>query len=208
MGPTRDDFEIWKGVKSIATKLSQVHNRKIYSFILRMIPGPGTGTNLSLSSLPSQPGRCRLRHDFNVNDTKLPNTQQSRHPASASYLAGVMKAGYSSYRFSSVTKVCFHLRPEQSLLTPLFAAQPTVTGSPRARPDQAVQARPGRWSSQNLSRATLTGGIWRLPVWSVKYWVCRAGIGSRLCRQFVTLELLVKICSEECKACVHAWIWY
>ena len=72
MGPTRDDFEIWKGVKSIATKLSQVHNRKIYSFILRMIPGPGTGTNLSLSSLPSQPGRCRLRHDFNVNDTKLP----------------------------------------------------------------------------------------------------------------------------------------
>ena len=37
-----------------------------------MIPGPGPGTNLSLSSLPSQPRRCRLRHDFNVNDTKLP----------------------------------------------------------------------------------------------------------------------------------------
>ena len=33
VGPGRDDFEIWKGVKSIATKLSQVHNRKIYSFI-------------------------------------------------------------------------------------------------------------------------------------------------------------------------------
>ena len=50
MGPTRDDFEIWKGVKSIAAKLSQVHNRKIYSFILRLIPGPGP--NLSLSTLP------------------------------------------------------------------------------------------------------------------------------------------------------------
>ena len=35
----RDDFEISKGVKSIATKLSQVHNRKIYSFILTVIPG-------------------------------------------------------------------------------------------------------------------------------------------------------------------------
>ena len=134
MGPTRDDFEIWKGVKSIATKLSQVHNRKIYSFILRMIPGPGTGTNLSLSSLPSQPARCRLRHDFNVNDTQLPTTQQSRHPASASYLAGVMKACYSSYRFSSLTKVCFQLRSEQNFLTPLCAAQTTVTDSPRSSP--------------------------------------------------------------------------
>ena len=108
-----------------------------------MIPGPGPGTNLSLSSLPSQPARCRLRHDFNVNDTKLPQ-HSSRHPASASYLAGVMKACSSSYRFSSVTRVCFQLRSEQNLLTPLCAAQTTVNDSPRSRPDQAVQARSGK----------------------------------------------------------------
>ena len=209
MGPTRDDFEIWKGVKSIATKLSQVHNRKIYSFILRMIPGPGPGTNLSLSSLPSQPGRCRLGHDFNVNDTKLPQ-HSTIQTSSFCFLSGWRYESLSvclltGYRFP---KSVSNWDQSRIFLLRCVRRKPPSLAVRDLPPDQAVQADQGRWSSRNLSMATLTGGIWRLPVWSVKYWVCRAGIGSRLCRQFVTLELLVKICSEECKACVHAWIWY
>ncbi len=86
MGPTRDDFEIWKGVKSIATKLSQVHNRKIYSFILRMIPGPGPGTNLSLSSprpCPTSQGAADPSTTSMSMTQNYLSPQQSRHPASA-----------------------------------------------------------------------------------------------------------------------------
>ena len=208
VGPTRDDFEIWKGVKSIATKLSQVHNRKIYSFILRMIPALVPAHTFHFPPCPASLGAADSGTTSMSMTQNYLNTQQSRHPASAHYLAF----------WQPFTLLTVFVSKNQSLFpieTRAESSQSVVCGadhrhwqsasSPsqdKARPDQ------GRWSSRNLSMATLTGGIWRLPVWSVKYWVCRAGIGSRLCRQFVTLELLVKICSEECKACVHAWIWY
>ena len=158
MGPTRDDFEIWKGVKSIATKLSQVHNRKIYSFILRLIPGPGPGT----FHFP-QPGRCcRLRHDttsMSMTQNYL-SPQQSRHPASAHYLAfyesPFICSGFHHQHLSLFPLDCraAHI----SHLAPQFAAQFTVTANPRAHLDPGS---PDRWSSRNLSGATLTAGIWQ-----------------------------------------------
>ena len=67
MGPTRDDFEIFKGVKSIAPKLSQVHNRKIYSFILTLIPAAAPDTSW---------GRP-LTFFSNIRGSALPNVSMS-----------------------------------------------------------------------------------------------------------------------------------
>ena len=87
VGPTRDDFEIWKGVKSIATKLSQVHNRKIYSFILRMIPALVLVPTFHFPSCPASLGAADSGTTSMSMTQNYLNTQQSRLPASAHYLA-------------------------------------------------------------------------------------------------------------------------